>query len=136
MGILGLKKVTSRLSKMGRYKSYLAMSKMRGGRGVEATFGQCPKQRRFFFWVCSLSVKWVVSSVHPCQARSDKMLGWLHGIQATLTVDKVNRNRRYLLMIQKIPLSTPFGNWHPDMINFILKIIKMSPLQHYCAQIV
>ena len=49
MRILGLKKITSRLSKMGRYKSYLAMSKMRGEAGMEATFGKCPKERRFFF---------------------------------------------------------------------------------------
>ena len=46
IGKFRLKKVTSRLSKMGRYKSYLKMSKKKGGR-VEATFGQCKKKRRF-----------------------------------------------------------------------------------------
>ena len=31
---------------MGRYKSYLTDVQMRGG--VEATFEQCPKERRYF----------------------------------------------------------------------------------------
>ena len=38
---------------MGRYKSYLTMSKKKGvawGGGVEATFGQCPKDRRFILF--------------------------------------------------------------------------------------
>ena len=39
-------KVTSRLSKMGRYKVTSRMSKMRGG--VKAPFRQCPTERRFF----------------------------------------------------------------------------------------
>ena len=36
------------MSKMGRYKSYLTGVQNEVG-GVEATFGQCPKERRFFF---------------------------------------------------------------------------------------
>ena len=32
---------------MGRYKSYLTGVQNEGG-GVKATFGQCPKERRFF----------------------------------------------------------------------------------------
>ena len=40
-------KVTSRLSKIGRYKSYLTDVQNEGW-GVKATFGQCQKERRFF----------------------------------------------------------------------------------------
>ena len=40
-------KVTSRLSKSDRWKSYLKC--VQNG-GVKATFGQCPKERSFFFW--------------------------------------------------------------------------------------
>ena len=41
------------MSKMGRYKSYLTGVQNEGG-GGEATFGQCPKERRFFFLMASL----------------------------------------------------------------------------------
>ena len=40
-------------SKMGRHKSYLKYVQ-NGGGGVKATFGQCPKARRFFPRVSSL----------------------------------------------------------------------------------
>ena len=40
-------KVTSRLSKMGGYLSYLTDVKKEGG-GVKAPFGQCSKERHFF----------------------------------------------------------------------------------------
>jgi hypothetical protein len=33
---------------MGRYKSYLTGVQNKGGGGVEATFGQCPKERCYF----------------------------------------------------------------------------------------
>ena len=54
---MGLKKVTSRLSKMGQYKSYLTQSKIKGGGGVKATFGQCPKEIRFFM----SCLRWVLA---------------------------------------------------------------------------
>ena len=39
------------MSKMVRYKSYLTgvQNEGGGGGGVKATFGQCPKERGFFF---------------------------------------------------------------------------------------
>ena len=46
--ILGLKKVSSRLSKMGLYKSYLTMSKMKGGGASRPLLDNVQKKDIFF----------------------------------------------------------------------------------------
>ena len=50
------------MSKMGRYKSYLTGVQNKGG-GVETTFKQCPKERRFFFWWLPLVIQWLSDPV-------------------------------------------------------------------------
>ena len=57
-------------SKMGRHKSYLKYVQ-NGGGGVKATFGECPKARRFFL-MSSLEVRIVFltsSRVYSLMAR-------------------------------------------------------------------